>query len=84
VQIAAVLSGDDELLRARLSGDVYLGIAKLLGLAPEDATPMDEGDCKKTEAAFVRLIASLMFRTTCDLRAIASPQNAGQPRLSRA
>jgi DNA polymerase-1 len=39
VQIAAVVSGDHELLDACLSGDVYLGIAKLLGLAPADATP---------------------------------------------
>jgi DNA polymerase-1 len=39
VQIAAVLSGDDALLNACLSGDVYLGVAKLLGLAPTDATP---------------------------------------------
>jgi DNA polymerase-1 len=38
VQITAVLSGDDELLGACLSGDVYLGIAKLLGFAPADAT----------------------------------------------
>jgi hypothetical protein len=37
-QIAAVLSGDGALLQACESGDVYLGIAKQLGLAPEDAT----------------------------------------------
>jgi DNA polymerase I len=39
VQIAAVLSGDAALLEACRSGDVYLGIAKQLGFAPEDATP---------------------------------------------
>jgi DNA polymerase-1 len=39
VQIAAIVSGDAELLSACQSGDVYLGIAKLLGFAPEDATP---------------------------------------------
>jgi DNA polymerase-1 len=38
-QIAAVLSGDTTLLEACQSGDVYLGIAKQLGLAPPDATP---------------------------------------------
>jgi len=38
-QIAAVLSGDDALLAACQSGDVYLGIAKALGFAPDDATP---------------------------------------------
>jgi hypothetical protein len=37
-QIAAVLSGDTALLEAGLTGDVYLGIAKQLGLAPPDAT----------------------------------------------
>jgi DNA polymerase family A len=38
-QIAAVWSGDEALLAACQTGDIYLGIAKQLGLAPEDATP---------------------------------------------
>jgi DNA polymerase I len=38
-RIAAVLSGDAELLAACECDDVYLGIAKALGLAPADATP---------------------------------------------
>jgi DNA polymerase-1 len=38
-QIAAVWSGDEALLAACRSGDVYLGIAKQLGFAPADATP---------------------------------------------
>jgi hypothetical protein len=38
-QIAAVWSGDEALLAACEGGDVYLGIAKALGFAPEDATP---------------------------------------------
>jgi DNA polymerase-1 len=38
VQIAAVLSGDEALLTACATGDVYLGIAKQLGFVPEDAT----------------------------------------------
>ena len=38
-QIAAVWSGDEALLAACQSGDVYLGIAKQLGFAPADATP---------------------------------------------
>jgi hypothetical protein len=37
VCIAAVLSGDEALLAACATGDVYLGIAKQLGFAPEDA-----------------------------------------------
>jgi DNA polymerase-1 len=40
VRIAAVLSGDAALLEACESGDVYLGIAKQLGFAPADATPI--------------------------------------------
>jgi DNA polymerase I len=39
VRIAAVVSGDAALLEACESGDVYLGLAKQLGLAPADATP---------------------------------------------
>jgi DNA polymerase I len=46
VQIAAVLSGDTELLAACESGDVYLGIAKQLGLAPPDATDQTHGDLR--------------------------------------
>ena len=36
--IAALLSGDSELLAACETGDVYLGIGKQLGLVPQDAT----------------------------------------------
>ena len=36
--IAALLSGDSELLAACETGDVYLGIGKQLGLIPQDAT----------------------------------------------
>jgi DNA polymerase I-like protein with 3'-5' exonuclease and polymerase domains len=34
-----VVSGDNSLLDACESGDVYIGLAKQLGLAPSDATP---------------------------------------------
>jgi hypothetical protein len=44
--IAAVLSGDGELLKACASGDVYLGIAKMLGLAPADATAATHPDLR--------------------------------------
>jgi DNA polymerase I len=37
-QIAAVVSGDEELLAICLSGDVYLGIASALGFVSEGAT----------------------------------------------
>jgi hypothetical protein len=36
--IAALLSGDTKLLQACLTGDVYIGMAIQLGLAPPDAT----------------------------------------------
>jgi DNA polymerase-1 len=39
VRVAAVVSGDAALLEACESGDVYLGLAKQLGLAPADAVP---------------------------------------------
>jgi DNA polymerase I len=51
--IAALVSGDKELLAACETGDVYLGIAKQLGLAPLDAT-------KKTHPAIRNL-----FKTVC-------------------
>jgi DNA polymerase I len=51
--IAAVVSGDSELLAACETGDVYLGIAKQLGFAPPDAT-------KKTHGGIRNL-----FKTVC-------------------
>jgi DNA polymerase-1 len=51
--IAAVVSGDSELLAACETGDVYLGIAKQLGLAPPDAV-------KKTHGGIRNL-----FKTVC-------------------
>ena len=38
-QMAAVLSGDEALLAACRSGDVYTEIARMLGFVPEGATP---------------------------------------------
>jgi DNA polymerase-1 len=40
-KVAAVLSGDPELLRACESGDVYLGIAKQLGFVRESISPAE-------------------------------------------
>jgi hypothetical protein len=48
VQIAAVLSGDTALLEACASGDVYLGIARQLGLAPQDATAQSHPELRAT------------------------------------
>jgi hypothetical protein len=43
MHIAAVLSGDSELLAACETGDVYLGIAKQLGFVPADARAETHG-----------------------------------------
>ena len=58
VQIAAVMSGDYELLDACLSGDVYLGIAILLGFAPEDATPETH---KAVRAMFKTVVLGIIY-----------------------
>jgi DNA polymerase I len=50
VRIAAVLCGDTALLQACESGDVYLDMAKQLGLAPQDAT----ADTHPTERALFK------------------------------
>jgi DNA polymerase-1 len=39
-RIAAVVSGDPALLEVCESGDIYIGLAKQLGFAPPDATPI--------------------------------------------
>jgi DNA polymerase-1 len=46
VQISAMLSGDEALLAACATGDVYLGIAGQLGFAPADATAETHGDVR--------------------------------------
>jgi hypothetical protein len=57
-QIAAVLSGDQALLEACQSGDVYLGIAKRLGLAPQDAT----GDShRELRALFKTVVLGILY-----------------------
>lgn len=58
VQIAAVLSSDNELLGACQSGDVYLGIAKLLGMAPADATPQTHGAVR---ASFKTVVLGIQY-----------------------
>ena len=44
--VAALLSGDPELLAACESGDVYLGMAKQLGFAPPDANKITHKDVR--------------------------------------
>ena len=57
-QIAAVLSGDAALLAACETGDVYLGIAKQLGLAPEDATDKTHPDIR---ALFKTVVLGIQY-----------------------
>jgi DNA polymerase-1 len=57
-QVAAVLSGDADLLAACLSEDVYLGIAKQLGLAPADATPQTH---EATRNLFKTIVLGIVY-----------------------
>jgi DNA polymerase I len=54
VHVAAVVSDDAALLEACRTGDVYLGVAKQLGLAAEDAT-------KKTHPAVRQLFKTVVL-----------------------
>ena len=58
VHIAAVVSGDAALLQACQTGDVYLGVAKQLGLAPEDATPKTH---KAVRALFKTVVLGILY-----------------------
>ena len=58
VHIAAVVSGDAALLQACQTGDVYLGVAKQLGLAPEDATPKTH---KPVRALFKTVVLGILY-----------------------
>ena len=58
VHIAAVVSGDAALLQACQTGDVYLGVAKQLGLAPEDATPKTH---KAVRALFKSVVLGILY-----------------------
>ena len=57
-QIAAVLSGDEALLEASLSGDVYLGMAKQLGFLREN---MDPAELKAVRALFKTVVLGIQY-----------------------
>jgi DNA polymerase family A len=57
-QIAAVLSGDEALLAACATGDVYLGIAKQLGFVPEDADKNSHG---KVRDQFKTVVLGILY-----------------------
>ena len=58
VHIAAVVSGDAALLEACQTGDVYLGVAKQLGLAPDDATPKTH---RAVRALFKTVVLGILY-----------------------
>jgi hypothetical protein len=58
VHIAAVVSGDAALLQACRTGDVYLGVAKQLGLAPEDAMPQTHPQIR---ALFKTVVLGILY-----------------------
>jgi DNA polymerase I len=72
--IAAVLSGDPELLAACETGDVYLGIAKQLGLAPEDATKDTHKDSRLSRSAFSTGSAPSHWRSVSACRFTRRPR----------
>jgi DNA polymerase family A len=58
VRIAAVISHDSELQAACESGDVYLGVAKRLGMAPSDATPLTH---RATRNLFKTVVLGILY-----------------------
>jgi DNA polymerase I-like protein with 3'-5' exonuclease and polymerase domains len=58
VHIAGAVSGDTALLEACQTGDVYLGVAKQLGLAPADATPTTH---KPVRALFKSVVLGILY-----------------------
>ena len=58
VRIAAVLSGDNALLEACESGDVYLGIAKQLGFVPES---LNEAERKAVRTLFKTVVLGIQY-----------------------
>jgi hypothetical protein len=58
VRIAAVVSGDEALLAACESGDVYLGIAEQLGFITEN-TPADE--CRAVRVLFKVVVLGIQY-----------------------
>ena len=77
VYVAAILSGDQNLLDAYNSGDVYLAFAKMAGMVPESATKsshkFERNLCKSTVLGLqfgmgsVKLQTKLKFDTKTDV-----------------
>jgi hypothetical protein len=92
VGIAAALSGDEALLAAYRSGDVYLAFAKQAGLAPADATKASHGDIRDRCKAVVLgvqygmqedTLAKRIGRPPCEARELLALHRAAYPRFWR-
>src|SRR5262249_49478871 len=64
VRIAAIVSGDRALLRACESGDVYLGIAELLGFLHNSVTDAERGAVR---VLFKTVVLGIQLRARCSL-----------------
>jgi DNA polymerase I len=74
-QIAAVLSGDGELLAACRSGDVYLGIARMLGFVPEGAPP---DELAQTRTLFKTVVLGILYGLGVDSLAMRAGVSRGE------
>jgi DNA polymerase I len=90
--IAAALSGDEALLDAYRSGDVYLSFAKQAGLAPPDATKAGHGEVRDRCKAVVlgtlygmgpETLARRIGRPPCEARELLALHRATYPRFWR-
>jgi hypothetical protein len=72
--IAAVLSGDEAMQAAYLSGDPYLEFAKQAGLVPPDAT-------KQTHGAMRELCKQCVLGVAYGMEAKSLAQRIGQPEI---
>jgi hypothetical protein len=90
--IAAALSGDEALLAAYCSGDVYLSFAKQAGLAPPEATKASHAEVRERCKAVVlgtlygmgaETLARRLGRPPCEARELLRLYRATYPRFWR-
>ena len=90
--IAAALSGDDALLDAYRSGDIYLSFAKRAGLAPPDATKATHSELRDCCKAVVLgtlygmgpdTLARRIGRPPCEARELLRLHKESYPRFWR-
>jgi DNA polymerase I len=90
--IAAALSGDEALLEAYRSGDVYLAFAKQAGLAPPEATKASHGEVRERCKAVVlgtlygmeaETLGRRLGRPPCEAKELLRLHRAAYPRFWR-